>query len=115
MLRMLFGGGTASPAGADLAPSEAHARAQRGALLVDVREPDEWRSGHAAGARHIPLGQLTRRLAELPEDRELIMVCRSGNRSGMAVGQLRRAGYTQVRNLRGGMVAWQRAGLPIER
>jgi rhodanese-related sulfurtransferase len=63
----------------------------------------------------IPLGQLAARQGELPRDRELIMVCRSGNRSGTAAAQLRRAGFAPVRNMAGGMIAWARAGLPVER
>jgi rhodanese-related sulfurtransferase len=100
---------------ADVTPAEARARAQTGALLLDVREPAEWRTGHAPGAIHLPLGQLGARLAELPPDREIIAVCRSGSRSGIAAAQLRRAGFTQVRNMAGGMNAWARAGLPVER
>ena len=115
MLRMLFGGESHPASGTDLAPAEAHARASGGALLIDVREPDEWQSGHAPGAKHLPLGQLGRRLAELPGDKELITVCRSGSRSSLAAAQLRRAGFVRVRNMTGGMVAWSRAGLPVTR
>jgi rhodanese-related sulfurtransferase len=102
-------------AGQDVTPPEAQRRAQKGALLLDVREPREWNAGHARGATLIPLGQLSQRLAELPRDREIIAIGRSGNRSGAATGLLRRAGFTQVRNMAGGMNAWCRAGLPVTR
>lgn len=81
--------------------------------LLDVREPDEWRAGHIAGAQHIPLGQLRTRLAELPKDRTILAVCRSGSRSDSAARGLRTHGYT-VENLEGGVTAWKRAGLPLE-
>ena len=123
MLKTLFSrlGSPAAPpqsgsnAGADVTPAEARNHAQAGALLLDVREPAEWQSGHAPGATLLPLGQIGARLSELPRDREIITVCRSGNRSGVAAGQLRRAGFSQVRNMTGGMTAWARAGLPVER
>lgn len=88
--------------------------AQRGeAVLLDVREHDEWRQGHAPGAVHIPLGELAERFKELPQERRIVAVCRSGNRSARATESLLRAGL-QVENLDGGMKAWQKAGLPLE-
>jgi rhodanese-related sulfurtransferase len=99
----------------DVAPAEAQRRAQAGSLLLDVREPGEFHSGHAPGAKLIPLGQLPSRLDELPRDREIITVCRSGNRSSTAAGLLRRAGFGAVRNLSGGMTAWARSGMAVER
>ena len=117
MLRGLFGGGTkGAPSGAgEVGPAEARERVQRGNVLVDVREPAEWQSGHAPGARHIPLGQLAARMGELPQDGEIITVCRSGNRSAKAAELLRGAGYRTVHNLKGGMTAWAKDGLPVER
>ena len=88
----------------------ARERAADGALLVDVREPHEWADGHAEGALHLPLGDLDP--AQVPTDRQLVMVCRSGNRSGKATQALLAAGRTDVVNMAGGMLAWQRAGLP---
>jgi rhodanese-related sulfurtransferase len=99
----------------DVDPAAALQAHRRGAILLDVREPGEWQSGHAPGARLIPLGQLSHCAGELPRDREIVAVCRSGNRSSVAAGLLRRAGFTQVKNLRGGMIAWANQGLPIER
>ncbi|MCW2810137.1 MAG: Rhodanese domain protein [Friedmanniella sp.] len=82
------------------------------AVLIDVRESREWRAGHAPQARHLPLGQLGSRLAELPRDRQIITVCRSGRRSAVAAQQLASRGY-QVANLVGGMAAWSASGLPV--
>lgn len=91
---------------------EAAALVERGATLLDVREPDEWRAGHAPSARHIPLGDLPRRSSEVPVGRPIVVVCRSGRRSAQAAASLADAGR-QVSNLVGGMQAWSRAGLPV--
>lgn len=117
MLRRLFNRVAQAPTGGadEVSPGEARERLQQGSVLVDVREPAEWTSGHAPGAVHIPLGQLPARLGELPRDRELITVCRSGHRSAQAATLLRGAGYGRVRNLKGGMSAWAAGGLPVER
>lgn len=92
--------------------AQAAALVDAGAILLDVREPHEWQSGHAPKARHIPLGQLTARLRELPSGRPVVTVCRSGARSARAAALLARDGR-QVSNLAGGMHAWSRAGLPV--
>jgi rhodanese-related sulfurtransferase len=83
--------------------------------IIDVREADEWRTGHIRQARHIPLGELGQRASEIDPSRPVVFVCRSGNRSEYATQALRQAGYDQAVNLTGGMLAWQRAGLPIGR
>lgn len=95
-------------------PSEAQRRQQAGALLVDVRESDEWQRGHASGAKHVPLGQLKGRLGELPPGREVLLICQSGARSASAQRVLLAQGF-QATNVRGGTSAWNRAGLPIAR
>ena len=81
------------------------------AVVLDVRERDEWALGHAPGAVLIPLGELPDRLEELPETDAgtLPVVCRSGHRSGRAVAWLVQQGF-DVANLEGGMLAWQAAG-----
>ena len=84
----------------------------QGAALIDVRELEEWRTGRAPEAVHIPLGELVARLSELPTDRKLIMVCRSGGRSDRAASALVELGLSAV-NLAGGMQAWQAASLPV--
>jgi len=85
---------------------------REGALLLDVREPDEYDAGHAPGARSVPLGELGGRLAELSGATTVICVCRTGARSATAAEALTGAGYDAV-NLVGGMLAWATEGLPI--
>ncbi|WP_422746084.1 rhodanese-like domain-containing protein [Micromonospora sp. WMMD754] len=94
-------------------PTEAAAVVAAGGLLIDVREPAEWRAGHAPRARNIPLGQLADRLAEVPTDRPVVTVCRSGARSRQAARILADAGR-QVHDLSGGMRAWADAGLAVQ-
>lgn len=95
-------------------PAEAQRLLDDGAFALDVREPDEYAAGHVAGARLIPLGQLAQHLQAIPRDRTTVVICRSGRRSGEAVGLLQAAGLTGSLNLTGGMIAWRRAGLPVE-
>lgn len=76
------------------------------AQLVDVREIDEYRSGHIEGATLIPLGVLPYRLDEVHRDRETIVICRSGNRSKQACQILKDHGYSNVKSLRGGLSSW---------
>jgi rhodanese-related sulfurtransferase len=83
-----------------------------GAWLLDVREDDEWAAGHAPGARHIPLGQLSARAAEVPQDLTIYVICRAGTRSARAAGALTGAGWTAV-NVAGGMQDWAAAGRPM--
>ena len=83
------------------------------AVILDVREQDEWDAGHAPSAVHIPLGELPSRLGDLPDDQEtLAVVCRSGGRSSRAVAWLSQQGF-DVANLDGGMRAWRGAGKPL--
>lgn len=84
-----------------------------GGVLLDVREPDEWEAGHAPGALHIPMGELQARQDEIPTDRRIVAVCRSGGRSSQVTAALDDAGYDAV-NLAGGMQAWAEQGLPME-
>src|SRR5690625_1794468 len=79
--------------------------------VLDVREDFEVAEGMIPGALHIPMGQLRSRLQELDRSRPVIVVCRSGNRSARVADALNQAGYT-ADTMAGGMVAWQRAGLP---
>lgn len=84
------------------------------AYLLDVREPDEWAAGHAPGAHHLPMMEVPARLAELPADQELVVVCRSGGRSGQVVSYLLGNGWDNVRNLDGGMQEWATTGRPLQ-
>lgn len=111
LLKGLFGS-----SGSVISAKDAKTRidTEKALFILDVRQPDEFRDGHIGGAKLIPLNELPTRIDELPKDREIICVCRSGARSSAAVGQLGRAGYTAI-NLQGGMIAWQQAGLPIKK
>ena len=90
---------------------EAAERAESGAVLIDVRTKAEWRDGYAHGAQHISLDSLPKRFAKL-NGHEVYVICRSGNRSGRAAKFLRNQGINAT-NVRGGMLAWQRAGLAV--
>ena len=103
------------PQVAQINPDDAHQRQTAGAVIVDVREPNEWKSGHIPGAVHIPIGQLGMHVGRFDKSQEMIVVCRSGNRSAAAVGALAQAGYEQVSNLQGGMIAWNFRRLPVTR
>ncbi len=95
----------------DLDPRSAVALLDRGqAVLVDVREPEEWTAGHAPQAEHRPLGGLDP--AALDPELPVVAICRSGNRSGKAADLLAAAGV-RVHNVAGGMKAWAEAGLPV--
>jgi rhodanese-related sulfurtransferase len=86
------------------------AQVDSGAYLLDVREPDEWAAGHAPDAHHIPMMEVPARLAEVPTDAEVVVVCRSGGRSGQVTSYLMGNGWDNVRNLDGGMQSWAAAG-----
>jgi adenylyltransferase/sulfurtransferase len=82
---------------------------QHNVFLLDVREPREWEISHIEGATLIPLGELPKRLSELPDPTtgpEIVVQCKSGVRSAKAVNLLREKGYTRVKNLRGGILEW---------
>jgi hydroxyacylglutathione hydrolase len=80
-------------------------------LVVDVRTPGEWDAGHIDGALHVPLGRLAASLAEVPADRTLVCICKSGYRSSTAASLLEKAGRRAVLDVAGGMDAWSGAGL----
>ncbi|MEJ5944011.1 rhodanese-like domain-containing protein [Pseudokineococcus basanitobsidens] len=92
-------------------PSVPAAQVPDDAVLVDVREDDEWAAGHAPGAVHIPLGDLPARVGELPEG-DVHVVCRSGGRSARATAWLQQNGVDAV-DVAGGMGAWYEAGRPM--
>ena len=98
----------AAPRGEDLTVEELKARMDRKAdfVLVDVREPGEHQICQIPGARLIPLNELPARYRELPQDREVILHCRSGVRSARAAQFLKTRGYAKVHNLEGGILAW---------
>jgi rhodanese-related sulfurtransferase len=84
------------------------------AVVIDVRQPEEYREGHIAGSKLIPLGELNKRMNELPKNKEIICVCASGSRSQSATKFLIGAGYTAF-DMNGGMYMWQRAKLPVKK
>lgn len=81
-------------------------------IVLDVREPFEFAAGHVPGSLLIPLGQLSAQAGQLPKDAPVYVMCRSGNRSVTASNILAEMGFTDVRNVRGGILAWQAAGYP---
>ncbi|MEQ1662926.1 MAG: rhodanese-like domain-containing protein [Thiobacillus sp.] len=87
------------------------------ALVLDVREDKEYAAGHIPKARHIPLAQLGTRLSELDKfkSKPVLVSCRSGQRSARACGILKKAGFATVYNQAGGILAWERANLPVEK
>jgi len=99
----------------DVTPKMVEDLRSTGAIaLIDVREPEEYAEGRIPGAVLIPLGELSKRLDEVPTDKPVVLVCRSGNRSTQALQLLQKAGFTNVHNMTGGMRAWIAAGYTIE-
>jgi rhodanese-related sulfurtransferase len=98
----------------EISVSEAYAKYQQGAFFIDVRTLEEWNEYHAPNTSLVPLDQLPARLNEIPRDREIVVVCRSGNRSQQGRDILLDAGFTQVTSMRGGLSEWREAGYPIE-
>jgi rhodanese-related sulfurtransferase len=103
---------TASSMPTEISVKEAVAKQQAGAFILDVREPSEWNEAHITGATLIPLGELASRVNELPKDKEIVVVCRSGNRSAQARDLLLNDGFTQVTSMAGGLNQWKVAGYP---
>ncbi len=85
------------------------------ALVLDVRTDKEYQEGHILNSMHVPLGMLSNRLSQLAAYKQtpVVVVCRSGARSGQALGTLSKAGFEQVYNLAGGVMAWQSANMPL--
>ncbi len=97
---------------AQITSAEAAAALAAGAVLVDVREDDEWAAGHVDGAVHLPLGELAERLDELDRARDVVFACRVGARSDVAAAIAERAGF-RAANLAGGLRSWEAEGLPL--
>ena len=99
----------------DLDPRAAEAAVREGARLVDVREPDELETdGSLAGALNIPFTTFSERAGELPQEGALVFICRSGSRSAMVADAVRASGR-EAYNVEGGIQAWERSGLPVQR
>ena len=89
----------------------------KNALVLDVREDNEYKMGHVLNSKQIPLGKLNERIGELEKYKEqpIVVVCRSGSRSGAACAALGKHDFNQAYNLAGGVTAWQKANLPLEK
>ena len=98
----------------EISVGEAYTKYQNGAFVLDVRTQEEWNEYHAPNTTLIPLDQLPARLNEVPKDREIVVVCRSGNRSQEGRDILLNAGFTQVTSVKGGLNEWRANGYPIE-
>src|SRR5512146_547401 len=90
---------------------------RRDAVVIDVRDSGDYAAGHITSARNIPAAQIAERLKELEKfkSRPIIVSCRSGDRSAVASGILRKNGFGEVFSLRGGIAAWQQASMPLEK
>jgi rhodanese-related sulfurtransferase len=86
-----------------------------GVFVIDVREQYEYDEGHIPGVTLIPMDEIANRLSEIPTDQEVIVTCRSGNRSSQVTDFLIEQGFDNVHNMEGGILAWEAAGLPVER
>ncbi len=95
-----------------VSPQELHQRAKE-FEIIDVRGEEEWNAGHIAGAHHIHVGHLSRRLDDIPRDRPVALHCQGGDRSTLGASILLNNGYTNVYNLSGGLLAWKEEGLPV--
>jgi rhodanese-related sulfurtransferase len=111
-VRNMFGGGVAAVTVQEAA--ELQGDGDDGALIVDVREPNEYTQARVEGAVLLPLGQLNNRFSDLPKDRKLLMMCRTGSRSQNATRFLNQQGYENATNISGGIVAWYNADLPTK-
>jgi rhodanese-related sulfurtransferase len=103
--------GAAAP---EITPAQAYTKLQQGAFILDVRSQEEWDEFHIAGSTLIPLDQLADRVNEVPKDRDIVVVCRSGRRSQSGANILQNAGYTHVSSMSGGLNAWNAANYPVE-
>jgi len=90
------------------------ARTEEGAVLLDIREPEEWARYRIPGAVHIPMGELGRRADELDRDRPIVVYCKAGVRSLTSAEELLELGFADVASLNGGLIAWAEANQPVE-
>lgn len=108
----MLGGSASSALASEISVQQAYQKYQDGAFVLDVRTQEEWNEYHAPNTTLIPLDQLASRVSELPKDQEIVVVCRSGNRSQEGRDILLKAGFTHVSSMAGGLKAWQTAGYP---
>lgn len=98
----------------EISVQEAYEHYQDGALILDVRTLEEWIQGHVPGATFIPLDELEMRFSELPQDEEIVVICRSGNRSAVGRDILMNAGFENVTSVAAGFNDWAGNGFPVE-
>jgi rhodanese-related sulfurtransferase len=98
----------------EITPAQAYEKYQQGAFILDVRTQEEWDEFHIAGSTLIPLDELADRVNEVPKDRDIVVVCRSGRRSQSGAAILQNAGFTHVSSMSGGLNAWKSANYPVE-
>ena len=98
----------------EISVAQAYEKLQQGAFFLDVRSQEEWGQTHIAKSILIPLDQLSSRLSEVPKDKDVVVICRSGARSREGMTILRDAGYTRAVCMTGGLLAWKAAGYPLE-
>jgi rhodanese-related sulfurtransferase len=99
---------------AEIPPAIAYQQYEAGAFFLDVRQPEEYDAGHIPGSTLIPLGELESRLDEIPTDKPIVVVCRSGNRSQQGRDILLNNGFAPVTSMSGGVRAWANAGHPYD-
>jgi phage shock protein E len=97
----------------EISVAEVAAKGDQGAFILDVRTPEEWEEYHIADSTLIPLDELEARVDEVPRDQEVVVVCRSGNRSQQGRDILLNAGFTDVSSMKGGLVDWQAQSYPV--
>jgi rhodanese-related sulfurtransferase len=107
------GGNSAAALARDISVDEAYSMYQNGAFVLDVRTVEEWNEYHAPNTTLIPLDELASRVNEVPRDKEIVVVCRSGNRSQQGRDILLNAGFEQVTSMTGGLNEWRTKGYPI--
>jgi rhodanese-related sulfurtransferase len=96
----------------EISVQEASKLRDQGAFVLDVREQSEWNEFHIPNTTLIPLGQLAARAQEVPKDKSIVVVCRSGNRSATGRDILKQAGFKNVTSVNGGVTEWRKAGYP---
>ena len=106
-------GGSTSTAGSEISVDQAYEKYQAGTFLLDVRTQEEWDEYHAPNTTLIPLDELPSRLSELPKDQEIVVICRSGNRSQQGRDILLDAGFN-ASSMAGGLKEWYASGYPTE-
>ena len=98
----------------EISVAQAYALYPDGAFFLDVREVEEWDAGHVPDTTNIPLSELENRLNELPTDQDIVVICRSGNRSTIGRDILLDAGFKNVTSMQDGLREWKASGYPFE-